>query len=223
MRPVDPSASSLPCAGFDVPCREDHLSGRACRGCRSEPDDYRCRALPQRAGPRGTDPSPRQRRDLLRGGGLEPGAPVHRDNLDPRPPALRPLGEPALEHRLRAALDDVRNLDGPVPSQTGVRSIFLENGDVRGGPGDLKACCDPRDREWSTTSARNAHPNAVRVSVPRGSATLEVSSCQNRAQGSQRNRRTRSSKVVGRCPNGSCANQRAAVPRGGRTWSGQGA
>ena len=37
--------------------------------------------------------------ELFRGGGLEPGEPVHRDDLDPVPPRPRPPGEPLLEHR----------------------------------------------------------------------------------------------------------------------------
>lgn len=45
---------------------------------------------------------------LLDGGGLEPGEPLHRGHLDPLPPRLRPVGEPLLDHLLRPALDHVQ-------------------------------------------------------------------------------------------------------------------
>ncbi len=46
--------------------------------------------------------------ELFGGGGLEPGEPVHRDDVDAVPPRLRAVDEPLLEHRLRAALDHVQ-------------------------------------------------------------------------------------------------------------------
>jgi hypothetical protein len=46
-------------------------------------------------------------RDLLGSGGLEPGEPVHRDDLDPVAPGVVALGEPGLERLLGAALDHV--------------------------------------------------------------------------------------------------------------------
>jgi len=50
---------------------------------------------------------------LLSGGGLEPGEPVHRDDLDPVTPGLRAGGEPLLERLLRAALDHVQQPGRP--------------------------------------------------------------------------------------------------------------
>ena len=46
--------------------------------------------------------------ELLGGGGLEPGEPVHRDDLDHVAPRLRAVGEPGLEHLLGTALDHVQ-------------------------------------------------------------------------------------------------------------------
>jgi hypothetical protein len=48
------------------------------------------------------------RQAALRAGRLEPGEAVHRDNLDPVPPLLRPVGQSLLEHLIRAALDHVQ-------------------------------------------------------------------------------------------------------------------
>lgn len=45
---------------------------------------------------------------LLGSGGLEPGEPVHRDDLDPLAPFLGPSGEPLLEHGLGTALEHVQ-------------------------------------------------------------------------------------------------------------------
>ena len=45
---------------------------------------------------------------LLGGGGLEPGEPVHRDHLDAVAPGLVAFGEPLLERLLGAALDHVQ-------------------------------------------------------------------------------------------------------------------
>ena len=50
---------------------------------------------------------------FLAGGGLKPGEPVHRDDLDSLPPRLRAASEPLLEHRLRAAFDHVQQPRGP--------------------------------------------------------------------------------------------------------------
>jgi hypothetical protein len=46
--------------------------------------------------------------EFLGGGGLEPGEPVHRDDLHGVTPGLRPAGEPGLERLLRPALDHVQ-------------------------------------------------------------------------------------------------------------------
>jgi hypothetical protein len=46
--------------------------------------------------------------EFLDRGGLEPGEPVHRDNLDLLRPSLGAGGEPLLEHGLRAALHHVQ-------------------------------------------------------------------------------------------------------------------
>jgi len=48
------------------------------------------------------------RGQLLGGGGLEPGEPVHRHDLDPRAPGLRTRGKPLLERLFRAALNHVQ-------------------------------------------------------------------------------------------------------------------
>ena len=45
---------------------------------------------------------------LLGGGGLEAGEPVHRDDLDAVAPGLVAVGEPGLERLLGAALDHVQ-------------------------------------------------------------------------------------------------------------------
>ena len=65
---------------------------------------------------------------LLGGGGLEPGEPVHRDDLHPVAPRLRPLGQPGLERLLRAALDHVQQprRAGPVTD----RGEVDDHGDV---------------------------------------------------------------------------------------------
>ena len=49
---------------------------------------------------------------LLAGGGLESGEPVHRDDLDPVPPTLDSGGEPGLEYALGAPLDHVQQPRG---------------------------------------------------------------------------------------------------------------
>ncbi len=47
-------------------------------------------------------------RELFGGSGFEAGEPVHRDDLHPVPPRLRPVGQPSGEHLFRAALDHVQ-------------------------------------------------------------------------------------------------------------------
>ena len=62
------------------------------------------------------------------GCGLEPCEPVHRHDLDPVPPRLRPGGEPGLERVLRAPLDHVQQ-----PRGTGAvadRGEVDDHGDV---------------------------------------------------------------------------------------------
>jgi hypothetical protein len=61
---------------------------------------------------------------LLGGGGLEPGEPVHRDHLDLIAPGLGAFGEPGLERLFRASLDQSSSREGPVPSRIGVRSMI---------------------------------------------------------------------------------------------------
>ena len=65
---------------------------------------------------------------LLGGGGLEPGEPVHRDDLDPVAPGLVAVGQPVLERLLRAAFDHVQQPGGPgaVPD----RGEVDDHGDV---------------------------------------------------------------------------------------------
>ena len=65
---------------------------------------------------------------LLGGGGLEPGEPVHRDDLHPVAPGLRTVGEPRLERLLGAALDHVQQ-----PGRAGAvtdRGEVDDHGDV---------------------------------------------------------------------------------------------
>jgi len=50
--------------------------------------------------------------ELLGGGGLEAGEPVHRDDLDPIAPGVGSGGEPGLEGLLRATLDHVQQPGG---------------------------------------------------------------------------------------------------------------
>ena len=50
---------------------------------------------------------------FLGGGGLEPGEPVHRDDLDPVTPGLLLVGQPRLEGLFRAALDHVQQPSRP--------------------------------------------------------------------------------------------------------------
>ena len=45
---------------------------------------------------------------FLGGGGLEPGEPVHRDDLHTCPPGLLPAGEPGPQRLLGAAFDHVQ-------------------------------------------------------------------------------------------------------------------
>jgi hypothetical protein len=61
-------------------------------------------------------------RDLLCGGGLEAGEPVHRDDLDGVAPGLVATGEPGLEDLLGAALDHVE--------QAGWASAVPDRGEV---------------------------------------------------------------------------------------------
>lgn len=60
----------------------------------------------------------------------------------------------------------------------------------------------------------SAHPTAPREIFARDAAARLMSSRHVRPQSTHRYRRTRTSKVVGRCPNGSCAGRRVTVPRG---------
>lgn len=53
--------------------------------------------------------------DLVRGGGLESEESVRRDDLGPRPPDLRPLGDLVRAHRLRAALDHAQQFRRTCP------------------------------------------------------------------------------------------------------------
>ena len=65
---------------------------------------------------------------FFRGGGLEPGEPVHRDHLDLLAPFLRTSGEPLLEYRFRASFNHVQQPGRPglVPG----RGQVDDHGDV---------------------------------------------------------------------------------------------
>jgi len=66
--------------------------------------------------------------ELFGGGGLEPGEPIHRDDLHTVAPGLRPLGEPGLEHLLGTALDHVQQACWP--SAVADRGQIDDDGDV---------------------------------------------------------------------------------------------
>lgn len=64
---------------------------------------------------------------------------------------------------------------------------------------------------WSMTMPRSAHSQPSREIFARGAAVRDMSCRQVRRQCAHRYRRTRTSSVVGRCPNGSCASRRVTV------------
>lgn len=66
---------------------------------------------------------------------------------------------------------------------------------------------------WSTTMPSSAHRIPRRDSFARAGAAAVRSSRQERPQPEHLYRRIRTSSVVGRCPNGSCASNRVSVPR----------
>lgn len=67
---------------------------------------------------------------------------------------------------------------------------------------------------WSTTMPRSAHSRPPREIFALGAAARVMSCRHVRRQCAHRYRRTRTSSVVGRCPNGSCASRRITVSRG---------
>ncbi len=67
---------------------------------------------------------------------------------------------------------------------------------------------------WSMTMPRGAHSRPPREIFARGAAARVMSCRHVRRQCPHRYRRTRTSRVVGRCPNGSCASRRVTVSRG---------
>ncbi len=67
---------------------------------------------------------------------------------------------------------------------------------------------------WSMTTPRNAHSTPRREIFARGAAAFVMSCRHARRQCAHRYRRTRTSSVVGRCPNGSCASRRVTVSLG---------
>lgn len=74
-------------------------------------------------------------------------------------------------------------------------SPFVDNSVIGGVPGNIQMI---RNKS-SSTMAANAQSIALWESFERGSAALLVSSCQKQPQ-AQRQRRIRSSNLVGRCP-----------------------